>query len=65
MLRCDKIVMEIRGNSTKENFLDVLGKLLLKFEKFSGKILSRSWLNLWKNLLKFLENFQEWMKLKF
>ncbi len=51
-----------------ENFLEILGKLYVKFEQFSSKILSRSWLNFlgnfWKNLYK-LENFREWMLQKF
>ncbi len=43
MLRCDKIVMEIGGKSTKRRkFSGNLGKLHVKFEQFLSKILSRS-----------------------
>ncbi len=38
--------MEICGNSTKRvSFLEILGKLELKFEQFSSKILLKCWLN--------------------
>ncbi len=53
----------------RENFLEILGKLSLKFEQFSSKIVSKLWLNFWenfrKNFLKFQENFREWMLQKF
>ncbi len=44
MLRCDEIFMEICENFTKmrEHFLENLGKLQLKFERFSSKILAIS-----------------------
>ncbi len=32
-----------------ENFMEILGKLCVKFEQFSSKILSRSWLTCWGN----------------
>ncbi len=35
-----------------ENFLEILDKLYVKFEQFSNKILSRSWVILWKFLEK-------------
>ncbi len=49
----------------RENFRETLDKLQLKFEQFSSKVLSKCWQNIWKkfrkNLLKFHENFREWM----
>ncbi len=70
LLRCDETVMEICESLQKGgNFLEILAKIYVKFEQFSSKILSRSWLNLWgnfwKNLYKFQENFREWILQKF
>ncbi len=46
-----------------------LQHLELEFEQYSSKILSRFWLNFWENfwkhLLKFQENFWEWILPKF
>ncbi len=35
-----------------KNFLGILGKLELKFELFSSKILSKLWLNFWENFVE-------------
>ncbi len=60
MSRCDEILMEICGNSTKKKkFSGNFGWIITKFGQFSSKILSRSWLNFWENFRKICWNFRE------
>ncbi len=42
----------------EENFLEILGKLYVKFEQFLGEILSRSSLNFWEIFGKICTNFR-------
>ncbi len=43
---------KFNGNFWKSYKREILGKVHLKFEKYSSKILSISWLNLWENFSK-------------
>ncbi len=64
LTNCENVKMwwNFKGNSWKfykrENFLEIMGKLEQKFEKFLSKILSRSWLNL-REKLKINWNFKK------